>query len=527
MRRAALASVLLLSLVPALGPDAGLPGRVALVDASALSVTVTPTVVPVTGGSVILTGDDFGDSKSAFGKSGWTAKVDGKAAKLAWVSSTSLQLAVPPGKIGIAPSIVVSRGTDSTDPDTTSVQYGAGITAAKATVDATGPVLKLSGAGLADSDGWQFTPETEGGSSIELPVGGDPASVGVVIGSDTSATVRLPAAPGAAGAYRLAFTPAGGAPFAPSDAARYVYKVPTLTGTSVAAISAAGGSFSIKGTGLSAVDASDAAAVTLTSTADPTVSVGLSVTPVSDTQLTVTAPAAPTGADGAPAAGAYTLSVTTPLGAATSKGGITVAYVAPLVVTVPDGTSVPATGGSLLVNGTGFGTSKKSFTDAKIAATVGGKKAAAAWVSDTQLAVTVPPGDPGKSATVTVTRRDVASAPLQVPYMAAIAKLSASTGPAAGGYVLTVNGKGFKGASTWSLTDDAGEVVTALPVVTSLDGVDAGVKIADDTKATVRMPASDKPFRTVVLTVGPDQTVYPGSGYLATSKAVFTYSNAG
>lgn len=529
-RRAAAASALLLPLlVTGVHADAALrPGwlpaavRTALdFGAGSLAVTVTPTVVPATGGTALVTGADFGASVGDFTKAKWSATADGKPAKVTWVSASSMKVAIPTGTAGSFPSIVIAQGDAKTDPDTTSVvRGGAYISTVTASLDGVNPKLKLTGAGFAGSDQWQLTPEADGGSPVSLPVVTDPTSVGVVLGSGgTAATVRLPAAPGPAGGWRLSFTPSGDTQFAPTDGARYVYKLPTLTGVSATVLSTDGGTFTIKGTGLGAVDPNDASAVTLTSATDPDTTVGLTVTPKSDTAADVTVPAA--------AAGDYTLAVNTPLGAAVAKSKITVSLVAPLAVTVPDGTALPATGGTLVLNGTGFGATKKDFTSAKIGATIGSKKATVAWVSDTRLAVTVPPGDPGTQATIVLTRRDVPSAPLQVPYMAVITKLSVSTGPASGGTVVTVTGRGFKNGSTWVLSDDSGNAVAQLPAVTTLDGATSGVLVTDDTKATVKMPASDKPFRLVYLSVTPDQTAYASSGYLPTSKAVFVYSDAG
>ncbi len=521
LRHAALAAAFLVSgLVPAAHPT-GRPAsaRVAFAEGTPIAVTVTPTVVPVVGGPVVVTGQDFGATKLAFPKLGWTATVDTKAAKLTWLSPTSVTLAVPAGALGASPSIVLSRGADSSAPDTSSVRYGAAITRATATAEPTGPLLKLTGSGFTGSDGWQLVPEGGGGTAVELPLAEDSSAPGVVITSDTTATVKLPVAPGPAGAYQVSFLPAAEAPFVASDAGRYVYKLPTVTGLSAAAISVAGSTFAIKGTGLSAVDRADPAAVMLTSTADPGTVVPLTVTEGSDTALKVTSPPAEPGD--------YTLTVTTPLGTAASKTKVGLSIVTPLGVALPEGAAAPAPGGVLTVVGTGFGATKAAFGSAKITATVGGKKAAVTWVSDTQLGVAMPAADPGTSATVVINRRDVPSAPLQVPYKVAVAKMSAGTGPAAGGTVLTVTGRGFKGASEWTLVTDGGNVVAALPVVASLDGLEPGVVVTDDTKATVRMPPSDTPFRMVVLTVNPDQSFYPEAGYLPTSRAVFVYSAAG
>jgi hypothetical protein len=134
---------------------------------------------------------------------------------------------------------------------------------------------------------------------------------------------------------------------------------------------------------------------------------------------------------------------------------------------------------------------------------------------------------PGTLAKIVLLRSGVASASVDVPYVATITRLSVSTGPASGGTVVAVTGKGFAGSSTWALKGSDGSTVASLPTVSSLDGVSSGVVVLSDTRVAVRMPALGSAFGTVVLAFTPDQALYPGAASAFTSQAVFTYSDLG
>ncbi len=200
----------------------------------------------------------------------------------------------------------------------------------------------------------------------------------------------------------------------------------------------------------------------------------------------------------------------------------------PPVISVAGGTKVPAaTGGAVVVTGSGFGATAADVAAGRLTATVNGMRAALTWTSGTAAVVTVPPGAPGGTASIVLLRQGAASAPVTVTYAASISGLSVTHGPSAGGTVTVVGGRGFAGGSTWALTAADGSVLAALPVVASLDGVQAGVVVLGDTSARIKLPPSPRAFLPVVLTFTPDPKVYPTAVYAPTSAAVFTYSDLG
>ncbi len=500
---------------------------------AAPAFSLQPVVVPATGGTVALAGSGFGASAAAFAALGYTATVDGRPAPLTWASDSSVKVAVPPGVPGKKPVITLWRAGFSSAGNT-SATYGSVVSTAAVSVDAAGPVLRLTGRGFANSAGWVLTSDADSSVVAPLPATTNPLAVGVTVQSDTAAVVRLPLAPGPAGVYRLSFTPDAatypGAVFADSPAARYTYRLPTLTAPATLRASTGGGTtVVVRGAGLLAVDPASASAVTVAPLSDPTRTAAATVTARTDTALTVTLPPAAlaAGPGSAPLEGAYRLVVTTPLGtAAVTNAADLVTYVKPFTIAVAGGGRAPATGGTVLVTGAGFGTSRADFTAARVTATAAGRAVAVTWVSDTAVAVPVPPGIPGASVQVVVARDTVPSAPVAVTYAAVITNMSASVGPTAGGTVATVAGRGFTGSSTWRVRAIDGTVLATLAPVTSLDGAGPGVVVRSDTLATVRMPAASG-FGAVYLEVTPDQALYPGAGFAPTAKAVFVYSDLG
>ncbi len=223
----------------------------------------------------------------------------------------------------------------------------------------------------------------------------------------------------------------------------------------------------------------------------------------------------------------YVFEASTP-GTFTLSSPAAAAVPPPADVAVAPGTRIPAaTGAVVTVTGTGFGTTRADVAGGALTATVNGARAATTWLSATQLRVVVPPGTPGTSASIAVARQGVSSAAVSVPYVASISGMTIATGSPSGGTVTQVAGRGFAGASTWALTSAEGSVVAVLPVVTSLDGVPAGVVLLGDTAARVKLPPAPAPFLPVVVTFAPDQQAYPGAVFVPSSGAVFTYSELG
>jgi hypothetical protein len=189
---------------------------------------------------------------------------------------------------------------------------------------------------------------------------------------------------------------------------------------------------------------------------------------------------------------------------------------------------VPAAkGGVVTVLGSGFGATNADVAAGRVTAAVNGSRVNAAWVSDGLLAVPVPGGTPGQFASIVVTQQGFASAPVRVPYVASISALAPAFGPASGGTVVTVTGRGLGGASTWALTAADGSLLAQLPVVSSLDQVPAGVLVVSDSQVRIKMPPAPASFLPVVVTFTPDQRTYPGTSSAPTAGAVFTYSDLG
>src|SRR3954447_22912414 len=258
--------------------------------------SIAPAVVPATGGTATMTGSGFGSSAAAFAASTWSATADGTPVRLTWVSDGSLTVTLPGGIPGRRPSVVLSRLGFSSAP-VTSVSYGSAITGAAPVADAKGTLLRLAGKGLTRSASWTLTSDADATKVTNLPVSTESGTVGVVVQSDTSATVRLPAAPGAVGSYHLSFTPDQatypGAAFADTPAAHYVYKLPTIAAISATKASTLGGTrIVLKGTGLLAVDPASAQAVTVRPVADGSRTAAATVSERTDTSLTLVLPAA-------------------------------------------------------------------------------------------------------------------------------------------------------------------------------------------------------------------------------------------
>ena len=75
----------------------------------------------------------------------------------------------------------------------------------------------------------------------------------------------------------------------------------------------------------------------------------------------------------------------------------------PPVISVAGGTKVPAaTGGAVVVTGSGFGATAADVAAGRLTATVNGMRAALTWTSGTAavVAATVPPGVPGGTASI-------------------------------------------------------------------------------------------------------------------------------
>lgn len=191
----------------------------------------------------------------------------------------------------------------------------------------------------------------------------------------------------------------------------------------------------------------------------------------------------------------------------TAKDDISV-HVPLLAGTVAGGTLLNPLGRSVVrvtALAAGLGTTSALFAAKKITATVDGEAAAVKWVSDTSVDVTVPAGVPSSSGPALVLHREgvAGAANTTALYAAIISKLSATSGPVAGGSTVTVTGKGFTGATLWLFG-----AVAATCVVNT------------DVKATCTVPAGG-----AAGAVSVSFTPAGGATYGISSGATYTYTN--
>ncbi|MGW7001522.1 IPT/TIG domain-containing protein [Streptomyces sp. NPDC054933] len=194
---------------------------------------------------------------------------------------------------------------------------------------------------------------------------------------DTHVNVLSPAGSGTVG---VTVTTPGGTS---NPLSFYYVGAPFKASLSVSSGPTAGGnSITISGTGLSTTTSVSFGA----NAAIPTV--------VSDSQLTVTVPAATGGA-----AGSVGVTVTTAGG---SSNGLTYTYVAAPTIGTPSPNSGPTSGGTAVtIPGTSFTTAQS--------VTIGGAAAPFDVISDTEIAAVTPPGTAGAQTVSVVTTGGTAS----------------------------------------------------------------------------------------------------------------------
>jgi hypothetical protein len=382
----------------------------------------TPAITslnPSTGGSgggtsVTISGSGFANATGVF--FGGVA-----ASSFIIVSDSSITAVAPPEAAGTVDVTVTAYGTVS------------GFTNADRFVYS--PNLAPAVTGLGTTSG-----STAGGTSVTVSGSGFTGATGVTFGgtaasftvrSDGWLTATAPAH--AAGTVDVVVTtPSGSSATGAAD--RYTYAAaasPAVTGLTPASGGTAGGTtVTITGSGFTG-----ATAVNFGSVAAASFNV------LSDNAISAVAPAA--------AAGTIDVTVTTPAGTSATSSADRFAFSAP---GAPSVTSVsPTSGGTgggtaVIVRGAGFtGATGVSF----------GAYAAASFIvdSDTQLTA-VAPAQAAGTVDVTVTTpggTSATGAADRFSYSAAAAPsvtaVSPSSGPPAGGTVVTVTGSGFTGAT--------------------------------------------------------------------------------
>jgi hypothetical protein len=309
----------------------------------------------------------------------------------------------------------------------------------------------------------------------------------------------------------------------PSVNLSFLPPLPVVTGLSPAKVSVAGGA-SVTAAVRNAATTTAATSVTLVSATDPAVTVTAPITAHSASGVTFTVPAAPNGAQGN-----FHVQITGQGGTSISTNSDVLGYRTPVSASTT-ATVASAVGGSVVtLTGSGFGTTATAFAQNLLTATVAGKPAPLHWVSDTALTVTLPAGTPGAAASLVLLHDTVPGPPVTgVTYVAIVSANSTPAGPT-GGWTTKLTGAGFAQSAGWALTDEAGQTVASLPVVTTTTQLAAAsggaVLITSPTSATVKLPAASTGVYQVVFT--PDSHTYPGADLAFSSKAVVIYSDLG
>lgn len=411
---------------------------------------VSPNSGPTAGGTTVtVTGTGFtGVTQVNFG---------GTLTGAFNIGATSLQVLAPAHAAGVVDlSVTTANGTSA---NTAADNYtytvaGPNITSVSPTTGSTGggTIVTINGNGFTGA-----TAVTFGGT----------AATSFIVNTDVKITATAPAH--AAGSISISVTtPAGTSPDTAADNFVYGTVLPAVTSVSPTGGPIIGGNtVTVTGTGLTG-----ATLVTFGGTA----ATGLTV--VNDSQLTVTAPPH--------VAGTVDVLVTTPSGTSTNTTADNYLYGAALpTITAVTPSSGPLTGGNTVtITGTGLtGATSVTFGGtAGTAVTVG---------SDTSLTVTAPAHVAGVVDIVVTTPfgSSVNTAADNYTYSNApfVLGVSPTTGPTAGGTLVTITGTGFTGATAVTF---GGTAATSFLVTSS-------------TQITATVPAHAAGTVNVVVT-GPD-----------------------
>lgn len=259
----------------------------------------------------------------------------------------------------------------------------------------------------------------------------------------------------------------------------------------------------VSGTNFAWVDSGEGDAVRLINTATGEATEA-PVTSRTTASLTVTVPELEHGS--------YRVAVTGPGGTSADTAADDVRHLPPTVSAAVATASVPAAGKApVSVTGGPFGTSAKAFAARKMSFTVNGVKVAAVWVNNSTLRFVAPAGKPGSSPTIQMTadgRPAAVSGTLTYGASMTAAWSAAKTGVRTG----TVSGKGLLQSGSWQVAGPSSTVsLPVLPSAAALAQVPAGVFVASDTRATVKLPASLGAAGTWKLSFTPNATLYPGA----------------
>jgi len=506
--------------------NAGIGARVFTAAVTPTITSISPTAGPTGGGnSVVITGTGFTGTTGAAGvKFGAT-----NATSYTVNSNTQITAVAPAGSAGTV-DITVTNGTTSatssadqytyvTAPTVTAVSPTAGPTGGSTTVTITGTGFaaapgtgavkfgaatatytinsntQITATSPANSAGtYDVTVTTPGGTSatsaadqftyVAAPTVtsisptsgpgaggtvvtitgtnfsgatavtfGATAATGFTVNSTTSITATSPAG---TGTVDLRVTTVGGTS-ATSAADQFTYiPAPTITSISPTAGPTAGGTtVTLTGTNFTGVTAV---------TFGGTVAAGFTFN--STTSITATSPAG---------TGTVDIRVTTPGGTSATSAADQFTFVARPTVTSISPTAGPTAGGTtVIITGTGFSAASPTG-----AVKFGATSATYTINSNTQITATSPAGTGTVDATVTTTGGTSAtSAADQFTYVPAptVTGISPTSGPGAGGTVVTITGTNFSGATavTFGATAATGFTVNSTTSITATSPAGTG-----------------------------------------------------
>ena len=365
--------------------------------------SISPTFGPESGGTVVtITGADFtGATAVTFGVTGAAFTVD---------SATQITASAPAGAGTVDVTVTTAGGTSSTSAADQFTYVPAPVVTSIAPVN--GP---QSGGTVVTITGTEFTGATA------VAFGATPATSFTV----NSATQITAVAPSGTGTLDITVTTIGGTS-AITAAGQFTYvQTPSVTSLSPTSGPAAGGTIvTITGTNFTGATAVSFGATPATS-----------FTVNSATQITAVAPAG---------TGAVDVTVTTIGGTSAITSADQFTYVQTPSVTSISPTSGPAAGGTIV---TITGTNLTGAT----AVTFGATAATSFTVnSSTQITATSPAGLGIVNVNVTTPGGTSATGPAnQFMYVPAptVTSLSPTSGPTAGGTIVTITGTNFTGAT--------------------------------------------------------------------------------
>ena len=370
-------------------------------------------------------------------------------------SATSITATAPAGAAGVVDvKVTTAGGTTATSaadqytyvaaPAVTSVAPSSGPTAG-------GTLVTITGTSLTGATAVTF--------------GATPAT-SFTVNSATSITATAPA--GAASVVDITVTTAGGTS-ATSAADQYTYvAAPTVTSVSPTSGPSAGGTaVTITGTNLTA-------AIAVTFGATP----ATSFTVNSATSISAVSPAG---------AGTVDVTVTTAGGTSATSAADQYTFFAPPGITSVSPAAGPTAGGTTVtINGSNLG--------GATTVTFGGASAAIVTDTPTQITVTAPPHAAGTVDVVVTTPGGTATATNAYTYavVPAVTSVAPTSGPTAGGTVVTVTGTSLTGATAvkfgaapaTAFTVNSATSITATAPAGAAGVVDITVTTAGGTSAT-------------------------------------------